>query len=178
MRRSRDKDLEVLKFAATKFDYDPATGVFRYSMDTYQKSKRGMVVEAGWELTNEARTHSGIYGKGLRIYMNKKPYRVSAHRLAWFMVHGEIPDTINRLQHCTSPCDSFNRISNLENVTSRAAASHRLAIGQSVYTGVCRNKDGWAAQIKINGVHKTLGRFKSEFVAANVYANAVRELSE
>ena len=178
MRRSRDKDLEVLSFAATKFDYDPSTGVFRYSMDTYQKSKRGKVVESGWQIITKARTHSGIYGKTFMVYMNKRQYRVTAHRLAWFMVHGEIPDTINHLQHCTSPCDSFNRISNLENVTSRAAASHRLAIGQSVYTGVNRNKDGWAAQIRINGVSKTLGRFKSEFVAANVYANALRKLSE
>ena len=80
-----------------------------------------------------------------------------------------------------------NRRSNLRFCSHRENGQnqkcHRNRTGSSIYVGVTKRQwsnNGnvyWAARIKIDGHRKHLGYFKTEEEAANVYRNAVLNLS-
>jgi hypothetical protein len=101
-----------------------------------------------------------------------------AHRLAWFMVHGEWPeeyiDHINGIK-------TDNRIANLRSVTQSVNM-------QNLRTANCRNSTGYLgvswdrkrgkyrAIIGVNGKNLTLGWFDEPEVAHQAYLDAKRKL--
>ena len=103
--------------------YDPETGVFTW-IDNYHKSKIGTV--------------AGSLQKSLgyiKIGINGTYF--SAHRLAWFFVHGEQPYIIDHINHDRAD----NRIANLRNVDyvlnglnqRRSVGVHWSKVGNQVF---------------------------------------------
>jgi hypothetical protein len=101
-------------------------------------------------------------------------YEALAHRLAWYMTHGETPagiDHINRVKH-------DNRIANLRPATSSENQCNRgvQSNNTSGVTGVARNRHdtAWQAYIKLAGKRKHLGTFQDfdEAVAVRKAAEA------
>ena len=86
--------------------------------------------------------------------------RITAHRLIWFLVHGEMPDNIDHING--NKLD--NRIKNLRNVT-KSINGKNLGIStrnKSGYIGVRFNqsRNRWEADIRVGGHLKFLGRYK------------------
>ena len=96
--------------------------------------------------------------KGYKVgSLNKRAYR--AHRVIWFMVHGEWPDEVdheNGLRH-------DNRLENLRNVTG--AQNHRnqktRTNNTSGHNGVywAKQNEKWRVEIQAKGRRKHIGLF-------------------
>jgi hypothetical protein len=98
---------------------------------------------------------------------------MSAHRLAWFYVHGEFPKC--ELDHINGVRDD-NRISNLREC-SRAENMQNAGMfktNTSGYTGVTWHKQRrkWAAQIWVNNKRMYLGLRESKEDAYALYLEA------
>jgi hypothetical protein len=101
-------------------------------------------------------------------------YRALAHRLAWFMVTGEAPDSLDHINRIKAD----NRIANLrvatgsENQCNRGRQSNNTSGVPGV--ALNRQKTGWQAYIKLNNKRRHLGTFKDfdEAVAARKSAEA------
>lgn len=143
-------------------DYNPLTGIFTWKKPTNSGMKAGKI--AGKD------TSSGY--RSIRI--KHKSY--SAHRLAWFYVHGSMPaefiDHINGVRY-------DNRIENLREANNslnrqnlRKASKNNL----SGFLGVRVRKNRFDAKIKVNGVMHYLGFFKTAELAHEAYLNAKRKL--
>jgi hypothetical protein len=141
-------DLDALK---DKYDYDPATGVFRRKT-SWGKQKVGD--EAGC-----------ISPQGYR-YLSFKGRATPAHRLAWLWVHGAWPtadvDHIDR--------DRLNnRIDNLRSVT-RSVNCHNIAArsssGEKGVTAASKNNGAWEARIMVNRKAIYLGSYQTKEEAA------------
>ncbi|MCU6682169.1 HNH endonuclease [Leclercia sp. H6W5] len=105
---------------------------------------------------------AGSLGKDGYIKIRIKDKVLLAHRIAWAMHHqSEIPDgmVIDHVNHIKSD----NRILNLRVISSSSNSRNmRLSdLNTSGYHGVyfCKRRRKWAAQIKIDGLHKHLGYF-------------------
>jgi len=95
MRLTKDRSLEKYKFASERVEYNPDTGIFTWG----SKSRKF----AG-KIAGSPNTHGYI-----RIGLTKQT-SIGAHRLAWFIYHGEFPDgEIDHLNHNRAD----NRICNL-----------------------------------------------------------------
>lgn len=68
-----------------------------------------------------------------------------------------------------------NNVNNLEIVTFRENTNRKHIKSSSKYVGVSwdKNRNKWSAKICINGLNKTLGRFKTEIEAHNEYQKAL-----
>lgn len=101
-------------------------------------------------------------------------YECLAHRLAWYMTHGEAPDEIDHKNRGRSD----NRIDNLRPATRSQNGCNRgpQANSTSGVSGVARNRQdtAWQAYIKLSGKRKHLGTFRDfgEAVAARKEAEA------
>lgn len=104
--------------------------------------------------------------------------RVSGHRLAWALAHGEWPalaiDHINGIRH-------DNRIANLRLATGSLNSENVRRASRnntSGFLGVtyCHQTKRWVAQICVNGKHKNLGRFDTPEIAHQAYVKAKRQL--
>lgn len=99
----------------------------------------------------------------------------TAHRLAWFYVHGEWPRVIDHING--DPAD--NRLQNLRSATQRenmwnAAKGTRNTSGLK---GASRLQNGqWRAQIVVNGRHYSLGWHDTAEAAHQAYVRAAVEL--
>lgn len=83
---------------------------------------------------------------------------VLAHRLVWALSTGSWP--VHQIDHINGVRDD-NRICNLRDVP-RTTNSQNRGMGRnntSGHVGVYINEGRWCAQIKDNGVRRTLGRF-------------------
>lgn len=140
-------------------DYDPVTGVF-----TRKLRGRGSL--------KPHKVAGSMNQKGY-IYVTINSTKFSAHRLAWFMVHGEWPpneiDHINRV-----PSD--NRIANLRLATRTENGQNRRlhANNTSGARGCIRSGRKWVAQICINGKGYHLGSFNCIKAASSAYETAAR----
>lgn len=98
-----------------------------------------------------------------------------AHRIVWLMTYGEWPqgyvDHINRVRH-------DNRVRNLRLATPSESSRNTSSMkgSSSRFLGVCRNKTGWQASIRIGKNARYLGTFQTEEEAAAVYAAEAKKL--
>lgn len=147
---------EVYEEFARRVSYDPDTGVFT------------------WLVT--ACVDPGVRGKlagalcGKYIVIRHKCWGVFAHRLAWFIVYGEVPQTM--LDHINmEKCD--NRIANLrKSDCSRNGLNSKVKLGK-YKRGAQPRGDRWQASISISGVRTHLGMFASEQEAHEAYMAAM-----
>ena len=86
--------------------------------------------------------------------------------------NGKIVDHINN-----NPLD--NRVVNLQLITNRENSSKDKKGGSSKYVGVSyrKSRKRWRALIKINGVQKELGSFKTEYEAHLAYQKKLKEIN-
>ncbi len=126
----------------------------------------------------------GKWKEGARAgYISKQGYRLICldyddyfeHNLVWFVVKGEWPAEGFELDHINR-CKSDNRPGNLRLATraqniANVEPSRRNRTGiRGVYFDTQRQK--YAAQLRINGKIRSLGRFASKEEAANVLKDA------
>lgn len=139
--------------------YDPDTGIFR-----------SRVTKRGWPA---GRRVGGKDAKGYVVIKNND-FVVKAHRLAWFIVHGELPALVDHING--DPAD--NRICNLRPAT-KSLNGHNTSkrqTGVSGLAGVRRvtGSDKWVAVITVAGQRKSLGCFDTPQQA---HARYLREKS-
>lgn len=150
-------DIEYLNKVLT---YAHENGVFTWKLRGDDMFSNPSAVNP-WNARHAGKV-AGSRGKGGYIKIRIKDKILLGHRIAWAMHHqSQIPSgmVIDHVNH--NPSD--NRIDNLRVVSlSENARNMRLSgFNKSGYHGVyfCKQKQKWAAQIKIGGIHKHLGYF-------------------
>lgn len=105
---------------------------------------------------------SGYYRCNHKI--NGKWETVKAHRLAWFLYHGETPNIIDHINGVKSD----NRIENLRNTNTKGNNHNRKAKG-----GCYHKRDKlWQASIVVDGKQKYIGSYKTEEEMYQAYLEA------
>lgn len=136
-------------------DYDPASGVFRWLVDT-NVTKRGDIAGA---VDAKGYRHIGIDGE---VHM--------AHRLAWLYVKGKWPSDL--LDHRDRNKD-HNALSNLRECDNAQNQQNRKnGRGVSKRIGVSFKEGKWNARITVARKTKWLGRFACETAAYVAYCRA------
>jgi len=138
------------------FHYDPHSGELRW------RESRGRV-RAG-------RLVGSIDGLGYRAF-NLEGKRYSAHRVAWLIVHGAWPSSLDHANGVRSD----NRLDNLREATQAQNLANRpTKLGKSGHRGVyyCPRNKKWIARIWVHGRAISLGYFKTAAEAAAAYAAA------
>jgi hypothetical protein len=149
----RSRLLEVL-------DYDPNTGIFRW------KVKVSNFVKVGGQAGMVRRDGYRAISFGERLY--------TAHRLAWFYVHGFWP--VDQLDHVNRERDD-NRIANLREATRGQNMQNRVMSPDNLSGFKCvqKSKSGrWTARIVIAGKRKRLGWFDTPEQAHAAYVDAAK----
>lgn len=166
----------MYEIAASRVKYDPATGAFTWlprPLTTFNASQwNGQY--AGKEA---APTALGRGHRQIRIAVDGKKVCLQAHRLAWFIVHGELPRF--EIDHIDQDKEN-NRISNLRDVPATINMRNlpMLAANKSGVTGVAWSdrERKWKVNIQVNnkvhhlGTHgdfDTAVKVAAEFRAAN-----------
>lgn len=146
-------------------NYDPLTGIFTRRMPgTGVKARPGCVCGS--------RDRYGYIQ--MRVYGKK----YAAHRLAWLAVYGQMPT--NLIDHINGIRDD-NRISNLRDVSAnvnmqnRKNATRKNKAGLLGVTKLLR-KNGYRADIEVDGKRIYLGYFQDAESAHEKYLSAKREL--
>lgn len=130
---------------------------------TYNKENGDLIGPGG--IIIKRKTNNGYIRCNLRISRIKK-IDVLAHRLAWFLETGEIPDVIDHINGIKTD----NRFCNLRNTTQQKNLWNR----NDIVKGYCWNKQAkkWQVSIKINKKSKYLGLYNTEEEAHQVYLDA------
>jgi hypothetical protein len=138
--------------------YDAATGVFSRLVDGGRGAKAG--------------DPAGFVSKSGYITVSVRNRTLYAHRVAWFLTHGEWPGIIDHINGDRTD----NRLVNLRNVDARINAQNVTrprTSGTSCFLGVTSGRGGkWRAQIVINGRGKYLGEFSTPELAHASYIAA------
>jgi len=146
------------KALAAQVTYDPETGVV-----TWKRREEIARWDKAFNAQFAGRECGSIDKHGYQIIgfsHEGKLNRLKAHRLAWLIVHGKLPD--GEIDHINRN-RADNRISNLRDVPS--AINHRnltmLRNNTSGVTGVCwhKTKGKWQARAKIDGRYRAVGLF-------------------
>ena len=143
-------------------DYDAGTGIFIWKTRQGQRGVVGTV--AG------SKTKLGYWT--VQLFGIKYP----AHRLAWCYMTGAWP--VNHIDHIDGN-PSNNTIDNLRDVTQTGNnQNQKSAHSQNVskLLGVSRHKQGWQAEIQVDGVRHYLGLFDTPVAAHTAYIAAKRKL--
>ena len=143
----------TLGYLQSILDYDPETGIFRWKVQRNQNARPGSVA---------GRTDSHGH---IQITVDGTAY--GAHRLAWFMMTGELPpldiDHENRNR-------SDNRFVNLREATRRQNVHNQPArrTSQTGIKGVYPHKQSgkYAASLKRTGRPRHIGFFDTVEEAA------------
>ena len=139
------------------FLYDPVTGRLHH------KANRRRVKVGSY--ADSTRRADGYRQVALRL--DGKQYQLKAHRVAWILAHGAIPDGL-QVDHINGIRDD-NRLCNLRLVTQRENdQNRRKARGYSWNKGCSK----WEAYIRVDGVLRHLGLFPTEAAARAAYLKA------
>lgn len=150
--------------ALMMLDYEPSTGEFKWKTKRGSRTAKGR--PAGW-----------ISSLGYRVIGigNRQIY---AHRLAWLIVHGEMPSGM--IDHADGNQEN-NAIGNLRIASKSLNGANRgpQANNTSGFKGVVKHYRKWIAQINVNGKNKYLGLFETPELASKAYlAAAEKEYGE
>lgn len=150
------------------FDLNTETGELRWKASTsrgkYTQTVAGSVNRLGYR----------------QVKIGKKSYL--AHRIVWAIVYGEWPS--EQVDHIDGNKDN-NSIVNLRLVTVGQNAQNRSLSGVKTRSGLMgaiyvpetkRRRECWESRIKLNGVSRYLGRFKTPHEAQEAYIKAKTEL--
>jgi len=146
------------------FTYDPVTGEIRHAFTKTHNAKKG-------DLTGCPNSVSGY------LYVSIKGRQKRAHRVAWIMSNGPIPDGLH-IDHINGD-RADNRLVNLRLVTNHD--NHKnvkmMSNNKSGVTGVYRDSSRrkWVAEIRINRKTVHLGRFDDVLSAKAARAKAERK---
>lgn len=146
--------------AAARVEYDPQTGKFIWKAKPEIKGTNS----ATWN-TRFAGTECGkLKSSGhiaIRFKIGKGSVLIPAHRLAWYMVHGEVPllsiDHINKI-----PTD--NRIVNLRLATPKEN-SRNMSLSAANKSGSC------GVRRKANGKFEAYATVDGKYVYLGVHAD-------
>jgi hypothetical protein len=158
--------ISYYKKASSLLKYSPNDGSFIWKEYRSGKAKKGSIA-------GSKDSHGYI---NIRISINKKQRILKAHRLAWFIVNGNLPNIINHKDHITGN----NRISNLEDVTNQHNAWDQKIASNNIsgFKGVCWHKRElkWRAKIKHNLKNIHIGYFDCPEEASKAYEAKAKEL--
>ena len=157
--------MSILDFTSIReiLDYNLDIGEFYWKI----KPNRNIVIgEKAGHLTKDGYIQIGYLGK---LYQ--------AHHLTWLYIHGKMP--IIYLDHINGTC-SDNRIANLREATAAENMQNiRKAPKNSSHgflgTYFDKDKNLWRSKIRVNGVKKSLGYFKTPEEASTAYIAAKRQ---
>lgn len=149
---------EAMKTASEKLVYDPDSGELVWRDRFGSRTEKGKLA-------------GSINAVGYRIIKICKR-DLLAHRIAWFICHGNLPPIIDHIDG--------NKLNN--SITNLRAADKSLnganrgkqANNTSGFKGVKRRYRKWIAQIHINGKNIYLGSFDTPEAAAAAYDKAAR----
>ena len=146
-----------------RLSYDAETGAFVWINPASRRAVKGEI--AGW-----------INDNGYRlISLNKCKYR--AHWLAWYITYGVWPS--HQLDHINGVRND-NRIANLREATDAENRQNmcKRTDNKSGFIGVYYAKwaNAWRAEIRVNGVKRKLGYFKTPEIAYEAYLKAKAQL--
>lgn len=142
------------------FAYGPDTGLITRRVARSHNSLAGCVVGT-------------VDGKGY-LHVNVSDKFIRLHRLAWFLVHGEVPRSLDHINNIKTD----NRLVNLrpcnqkQNSGNIRPPKHNTSGVKGVSWNTRRGR--WHAQIKIDGKQTYLGGFHDKEEAAAAYASAAR----
>lgn len=146
-----------LGYLQSILDYDPASGIFRWKVTRNQNARPGNIA---------GRTDSHGH---IQITIDGTAY--GAHRVAWFMMTGELPPL--DIDH-ENLVRSDNRFSNLRKATRRQNIHNQPArkTSKTGIKGVHLHSDGnhYVASLRREGKPRHIGFFKT----ADEAAEAVR----
>jgi hypothetical protein len=147
-----------------QYSYDSLTGIFTWNYHpAHSKINKGD--PAGWEQRDS-------YGYK-RWYILFDGLKISAHRLAWFYMHGVFPT--NEIDHINgNPLD--NRIVNLRDVLHRENQQNRKEHRLGRLVGANKVRGKWRARAAIGGKMVHLGYFPSEQEAHDAYIKALEAI--
>ena len=164
-----NKNEELLPYyekAREDLNYDRTTGIFTWRVSNSKRVKIGNF--AGYL------NHNGY--RQIKATINGKPKHLLAHRLAWFIYYGELPNTID---HINGMKDD-NKITNLRSCTHQQNSFNtgKQTNNKSGYKGVSwyNSRGSWRAQIHHNGKVIHLGYFNSAKEASEAYQTKAKEL--
>lgn len=151
--------LELAAKAAVMVDYDAETGSMVWRAKDASESDA-----ARWNTRYAGKECGTIDDKGYRRilirFAGRPPFKIRAHRLAWFISFGALP--LGEIDHINQQ-KLDNRIANLRDVTNSINQRNvaRKANNTSGVTGVTWHKQRgkWCAQASVNGKHCHLGLF-------------------
>ncbi|EOV9570015.1 HNH endonuclease signature motif containing protein [Cronobacter turicensis] len=139
------------------FLYDPVTGRLCHKANRRR-------VKAG-SYADSTRRADGYHQVALRL--DGKQYQLKAHRVAWILEHGAIPDGL-QVDHINGIRED-NRLCNLRLVTQRENDQNRRKARGYGWNKGCSK---WEAYIRVDGVRHHLGLFTSEAAARAAYLKA------
>jgi len=167
------RDDLTANLARSLLDYCPDTGVFIWKHRTGD--------EHGDRVFNRrfAGKRAGcLDGRSHYRYIRMRGWGIySEHRLAWLIERGEWPR--EEIDHADGNAAN-NRIANLreasrgENGSNRGVQKNSRSGRKGVYW--CPDRGLWAAEIRVAGTRKHLGRFPTMDQAAAAYATAAAAL--
>lgn len=148
------------------FDYDPATGIFRWR---YRPEQR-----ATWNSRWVGKPAGGKASNGY-VYIKIDGRSYVAQRLALVYEHGDIPAG-HEADHRDLTRDK-NRIEGLRPATrsQNKANGPRYRNNRSGLKGVYKRPGRWVAQIRVGGKLLSLGSFATKEDAHRAYAAAAHQ---
>ncbi|HGA2242514.1 TPA: HNH endonuclease signature motif containing protein [Enterobacter roggenkampii] len=150
-------DAHAPELLRSLFLYDPVTGRLQHKANRRR-------VKAG-TYADSTRRADGYRQVALRL--DGKQYQLKAHRVAWILERGAVPDGL-QVDHINGIRDD-NRLCNLRLVTQRENdQNRRRARGYSWNKGCSK----WEAYIRVDGVLRHFGLFTSEATARAAYLKA------
>lgn len=149
--------MEITRERVSKYlRYEPDTGNFYWIADTNPRGPSKVGQRAGAE-------HD--WRRYIRIVFFK--HQLYAHRLAWLITYGYMPDEIDHINGNASD----NRLCNLREATRTQNNGNRDGV-----RGYFKYHNKFVAKIEANGIQYALGSFDTESEARAAYDNAADRL--
>jgi len=142
--------------------YDPDTGIFIRKVQTCSRVKVGMI--------------AGSPDRHGHLLCHVDGKRYSLHRLAWLYMTGNFP--IGEIDHISGE-KANNRFCNLRDVGRSENMQNMVRASSNNKTGligvIATNRTNtFLARIRVNGVNKHLGTFRTPELAHEAYVKAKR----